>query len=376
MKSSTRKLVVPLLVISALGLSACGAAGAGSQPGSTTTASADPNWSTEAVSVDAGGSTSSFTYEPIPVDQVKKDMTVCVLFPNMADDYWASANYGSLVEAQRDKVNYLAYNAGGYEHLQAQLDQIDGCITQHVSAIMIAAISEGACSGVKKALDAGIPVVDFINGLNCPGLEDNPQLAHVSIGPADYGASAADLLIEQDKQLNVALFPGPDGTSFVEAVSKAFKDRLNGSKVTVAVDKRGPLTEDSQLSLAEDVLRTYPQVDATIGNTVGGTAAVTAIRNAGKQDTVEAYQYAITKSFYQHILDGTAVGAVSDVAPLSSRMAFDQAVRLASNVDPTTSNRIGPQAKLVTEDTIKEIPFDEMFAPDGFQLTYNWTAGN
>lgn len=376
-KFPKRMLVISAVVVGVLGLSGCGAMASGSGSEQTTsTSSSDTNWSTQAVAADATDSskTTPFTYKPISVDKVKKNLTVCVLFPNMADDYWVAANHGTLQEAQRDKVTYVAYNAGGYENLQTQLNQIDGCINQKVSAIAMAAVSDGACSGAKKAIDAGIPVVDFINGMNCPDLVGNPKFVHVFDGPVDYGANAAEMLIKENKPVHVALLPGPDGTPFVDTVSKAFKDKIKGTKVTLVVDKRGALTEDAQLTLIEDVLRTYPQVDATVGPTVAGTAAVTAIRNAGKQGQVKAYQYSTTKTFYQDILDGTGAGSVSDVAPISGRMAFDQAVRLASGVDPATT-RIGPQVQIVTKDNIKTIPYENMMAPQGFKPTYNWAPG-
>lgn len=376
MHSATiRRTGIAAFAIGALTLTGCGALGGASQdePGDASVAPEDPDWTAQAVVEEEDGTETEYTYEPLPVDEVADDLTICALFPNVADDYWAAVNYGSLTEAQRAGVTYVAYQAGGYENLQTQLDQIDGCITQQADAIVLGAISDGACSGVEKAIAAGIPVVDFINGMTCPAVEGDPLFAHVYTGLEAMGDAAADMLLEQGEELTVGLFPGPDGAVFADVQSATIVDRTEGTDVTVAVQRRGNLAEDTQLSLVEDVLRTYPEVNAVVGITAGGAAGVTAVRNIGRQDDVKVFQYAITPSFYQSIIDGAAVASVSDGAPIAARMGVDQAVRLASAAESMAGMRIGPVPVTVTAENAGDIPFERMFAPSGFELTYNWS---
>jgi periplasmic protein TorT len=362
-------LLLAVAAASALLLSGCGAL---ATPAPTSTsATQGTDWEAQALVESADGTVTPSTYHPIDVADVAPKLTLCVLFPNVADDYWAAVNYGSLAEAQRDGVTYAAYQAGGYENLQTQLDQIDSCITQHTSAIVIGAISNGACSGVEKAIAAGIPVVDFINGMSCPSVEGNRLFSHVYIGGVDLGNAAADMLIASDKKLSVGLFPGPDGAAFADIQSKAIEDRLAGSKVTVDAVRRGDLSEDVQLTLVEDVLRTYPKINAVLGITAAGSAGATAVRNAGRDD-VSVYQYAITPSFYDDIRSGSVAGSVSDLAPITARMGVDQAVRMASGADTFTGVRIGPKPLTITAKNIDSVNRNDLFAPRGFELTYNW----
>lgn len=359
-----------VVAASVLLLAGCGAAGAPA-PSTSAPAAAD-DWSVDALVEGADGTVASATYTPIDLADVAPDLTLCVLFPNMADDYWAAVNYGSLVEAQRAGATYVAYQAGGYENLQTQLDQIDGCITQQTDAILLGAISNGACSGVEKAVDAGIPVVDFINGMTCPSVEGDPLFSHVYIGGVDLGNAAADMLLETGEPLTVGLFPGPDGAAFADIQSAAIEARLAGTDVTLATTRRGNTAEDVQLTLIEDVLRTYPEVDTILGITVAGSAGATAVRNEGRADDVAVYQYAITPGFFEDILAGTTAGSVSDLAPITSRMAVDQAVRMASGAQTFDGVRIGPAPLTVTPANIADVAWEDLFAPKGFELTYNW----
>ena len=161
------------------------------------------------------------TYTPVPAGEVTKRWKICVLFPHMKDSYWLAANYGVVAEAKRDNLNLQMYQAGGYTNLSTQLNQMDNCIAQGFDAIVLGAISaDGVGSLVEKAVDKGIPVIDFVNGVNSPKVS-----AHALVSFHDLAVTTAKFILETSggKPVNVGYFPGPQGAGWSD-------DAVRGSK--------------------------------------------------------------------------------------------------------------------------------------------------
>ena len=119
--------------------------------------------------VNEDGSKTATDWTLITKDEITKPWNICVLFPHLKDSYWVAANYGIVDEIRRTGTSMTLYEAGGYTNLSTQLNQMDNCIAQGVDGIILGAISaDGVGALVKKATDGGIPVIDFVNGVNEP----------------------------------------------------------------------------------------------------------------------------------------------------------------------------------------------------------------
>src|SRR5437763_10048622 len=113
----------------------------------------------------------------------------------MKDSYWRAAKYGVVVEARRDHLNLQLYQAGAYTNLATQLNQMDNCIVQGFDAIVLGAISaDGVASRVDKAIAQGIPVIDFVNGVNSPQVS-----AHALVSFHDLAVTTAKFIIDSSK---------------------------------------------------------------------------------------------------------------------------------------------------------------------------------
>jgi protein TorT len=356
-------------------LSACGAVGSGGgTSASSTSASSGTEWSAPSINTQLDGSTAKATYTPIATDKITKKWKICVLFPHMKDSYWAATNYGTLLEAQRDKVSYQMFEAGGYDNLAKQVSQMQDCITQSYDAIILGAISsKGLCAQIASALSKSIPVVDFINGVNCPDSAKNPKFSHALVSFHDLAVTTANYLKghTSGRKSVVGFFPGPEGAGWSDAAVLGFNEALKGTDVKIAVTRRGDTGKDVQLNLIDDALKAYPDITDVVGVDIAGEAAVVAVRNANKQGKVNIYAFDLIPPVFDAIVSGDAVGSPTDFTSIQGRMAVDQAVRvLEGQTLPAPTS--GPIPQMMTKDNAKSVPYNEMFAPKDFKATYSW----
>ena len=185
------------------------------------------DWTFPATYVHADGSKQNATYHPIAVSDIKKSYRLCVLFPHMKDSYWLAADYGIVAETRRDHAQMHLFQAGGYTNLATQLNQMDRCIAEHYDAIILGAISaKGVASDVNKAVDQGIPVIDFVNGVDDPKVS-----AHALVSFYDLAVTTAKYLVDQAKgqKVEVGFFPGPEGAGWSDDAVRGFNDAITAT---------------------------------------------------------------------------------------------------------------------------------------------------
>jgi len=373
----THKRLLPILgaaLAAVTFLSGCGAAGNNAPKDEGDAVEVD--WTAPALFTQADGTSEQDTYEPIAVDDISQSWKVCVLFPHVKDPYWLATNYGTLIEAQRDNVEYQLFEAGGYDNLDKQVTQMEDCITQGYDAIILGAISaNGLCTQIASALDKGIPVVDFINGTDCPDSLDNPLFSHALVSFHDLAVTTAEYLIEHSEggDRHVGFFPGPEGAGWSDAAVEGFNETIEGTNVSISVTRRADTGLDTQLALIEDSLKAYPDINTVVGVDIAAEAGVVAVRNANKQEDVDVFAFDIIPGVFDAILAGDAVGSPTDYTTIQGRMAMDQAVRLLEGQE-LRSPTAGPIPEMVTADNAEDIEYTLMFAPRDFEATFQAAA--
>lgn len=334
----------------------------------TASAAENPNeWSFPATYVHADGTKQNATYHPIPVSDIKKSYRLCVLFPHMKDSYWLAADYGIVAEARRDHAQMHLFQAGGYTNLATQLNQMDRCIAEHYDAIILGAISaKGVASDVNKAVGQGIPVIDFVNGVDDPKVS-----AHALVSFYDLAVTTAKYIVDHanGQKVEVGFFPGPEGAGWSDDAVRGFNDTIKGTSVHVAVMRRGDTGENIQLNLIQNALQANRNVNTIVGVDIAAQAGAVAVRNLNLKGEVKVYAFDIIPPVYQDIVDGNAVGSPTDFTTIQGRMAVDEAVRLLVG-QKLPANRVGPVPKMLTIENIKSVPWDDMFARKDFNATY------
>jgi protein TorT len=303
--------------------------------------------------------------------EVTKPWNICVLFPHLKDSYWAAADYGVADQIRRSGAGMTLYEAGGYTNLSTQLSQMDNCIAQKFDGIILGAISaDGVGPLVKKARDAGIPVIDFVNGVNGPDVS-----AHALVSFYDLAYTTGKYVVAQanGQPLKVGFFPGPQGAGWSDDAVKGFNDALKGSSVQVVVTRRGDTGLNVQLDMINNALQTYEGINWLVGVDIAAQAAAVAVRNAGLTGKVKVAAFDIIPPVYQDIADGAAAASPTDYTSLQGRLAADMVLRLLQG-QKLLANRAGPKPVMVTAETIKSLDWNSMFAPKGFKVEFTVQA--
>jgi len=318
-----------------------------------------------------GGKQRVIEWTNLPKDKITKKWNICVLFPHMKNVYWVAGNFGMVEEANRNNISLQLFEAGGYQNLSTQLNQFDNCIANKYDAIVIAAISaDGVGPLVKKAIDAGIPVIDYANGINSPDIS-----AHATVSFVDLGKLVGDYVVKNSdpSKTIVGFFPGPQGANFSDDAVKGFEAAVKDSGIKVAETKRGDASLNVQLDMIDNALQAYPEINYIVAIDPGAQGAVTALRNSRRLGEVKVASINIIPPVYDDIMAGVTEGSGVDFTVIQARLAIDMALRLLEKQE-LPSTEAGPAPAFLTKDNAKDYEWTTMFAPKDYSATYTVEA--
>ena len=307
-------------------------------------------------------------YEPIDPASITKQWNICVSFPHLKDPYWLGANYGIAEEIRRDGAKMTLLEAGGYTELDTQLSQMDDCVAQGADAIILGAISaDGVNAKVEEIVASGIPVIDFVNGVNSPEVSGHALVSFYDMGHVT-GTYMKENLVSGDEPVQVAFFPGPQGAGWTDTAYQGFLDAVEGTNIEVLEPKWGDTGRDIQLALVEDELQANPDIDFIVGNAQAAVSAVQAVREAGLEDSVSILAFHQNPPVYDELAAGSLTGSANDHTVIQGRMAVDMAIRLLEGQELDPSNRAGPVITMMTPDNLEtEFVWESTFAPVDYQ---------
>jgi ABC-type sugar transport system substrate-binding protein len=188
-----------------------------------------------------------------------KAYRIGVSIPHLANPHYVGQAYGYIDEAQRLGAQVTLLEAGGYEHLDKQVSQVEDLIASKVDAIIIAAVSgPGTIGAVEAAAAAGIPVIN-VNVMT----DSDKVVTRIRSDDDVIGRMQADFMGERLKGAgNVVMLRGAPGTSWAEIRGNAFRKQLAAKYPNVKVlgEQYSQSTPADGLRLMEDFLQTFPQI--------------------------------------------------------------------------------------------------------------------
>lgn len=305
-------------------------------------------------------------------DEIKQDWNICVLLPHLKDSYFVAANYGVADQIRRMGVSMTLYEAGGYTNLSTQLSQLDNCIAQGADGIILAAISaDGVGALVRKATSAGIPVIDFVTGVNDPSTSGHALVSYYTMAQV-----IGEYLVGQvgDTPTKVGYFPGPQGAGWSDSAVQGFQDAIEGSPIEIEVLRRADTGLNIQMDLISNALLTYPELEWIVGVGIAAEGGAVAVRNAGLAGQVKVAAFNTSPQVNDYIKSGQVVAAPTDFPPLQGRLAVDMVLRYLEEKD-VPGKRVGPKPELLTADTVDDFPFTDMYSPADFEVVFTVTSG-
>ncbi|MGI8393176.1 substrate-binding domain-containing protein [Leucobacter sp. W1038] len=367
--------LVGIVAALSLLLTACGGAtgGAESQPDSETVSSGP--WSFD-VTTSATWDAEAVAGEWTSVDDGEgAGVNMCVLYPHLKDPTWVAQAEALYDEAVRTGISYDLFEAGGYENLALQLSQMEDCISAGTyDVIALHAVSgDGVCSTVEKALDAGIAVIDAINGTLCDEVvTSNPMFHQVAAKYYHLAKALGEYIVAQPGEKKILLLAGPEGVTWSDDSVRGFNDAFaaDPENNVIVASPRGDTDATKQLAYASDALTANPEITDIISIAVASSAAMVAVRDAGKEGEINQYSWSPPEDAYLAIPDGIIAAVASDVVPIQERIVVNDAIRLVNG--EIDYKAIAAAGLIITADNFADIPRTDVTSSPGAKPVFNY----
>ena len=295
----------------------------------------------------------------------KRPYTIGVLIPNLPDPTWQAVVYGMQLQAEKvGNVTLLVRDAGGFQYVGRQLDQLARLVELGVDAIMLgAASSEGIVPGVEQAVARGVPVMNTY-------VPDASGLAftfaandQASIGCAQ--AEALNPLLQPGD--GVAMLNGPAGITSSVDRAQGFKDCLRGD-VTILAER---WSDSSRLAGLEQTERLI----SAFGSRLKGIYTFGSFLADGAADALEASQlagsvYVTTANPSRDTIEAIKAGRI--LASVSQQNVQQGGIHLGATIaylnGERVPKRIIPPITVITAENVYD---DEVIAnalsPEGWR---------
>ena len=291
------------------------------------------------------------------------------MYPHLKDSYWLAVNYGMVEEARALGVGLRVLEAGGYEHLARQRENITQCTGDlAVDALLVGTVSFAGMNDLLAPYLAGHPVIGLVNDIDPSAVSGKVGVPWYQLGwkigrwlaarhPA--GSAAAE----------IAWLPGPQDADWVAFIDRGFREALAGSAVRIATVRHGDTGRSIQRQLVEEVLDAHSSLDYLVGNAPMAEAAIAELRRRQRVDTVGILASYVTPGVYSGMLRGRILASVTDFPVLQGRMAMRQGLRALEG--QALEPYLGPSVELVEPATLGHYPMDWMLPPAGFVPAYD-----
>lgn len=218
---------------------------------------------------------------------------------------------------------------GSFGDYEGQISIIENLITKKVDFIVLVAGHPTALIPVvKKAMDAGIAVVNMDNRLNTTDV-----VTYVGVDNGQGGKMAVDYIASKlGGQGKIALIQGETGNPVQILRTKGFElGALVHPGLEVVGEQGAHWTEEEGLKVMEDVLQAHPDVTGVFGESDNlAVGAARAAASAGREDIVFV-GYDGQQGGYQAIKAGSVSATIRMDAHKMVQIAEDAAVKYIKN---------------------------------------------
>ena len=213
--------------------------------------------------------------------------------------------------------------------INTQLEQAETMIIQQVDAIILNAVdNDGSAPIVDMCIEAGIPVIE------CNTLTSNVELATCYVGSDDVDAGriqAEFLKTVLPEDAKVCYMMGPIGVSPQIYRKEGIEKYLfNDSKIEVLQEQTANWKRAEAMSLAEDWLTAYQDLDAIIcQNDDMAMGVLEAVEAAGRKDQIIIVGIDAITDAVQAVADGRLDATVFQDAAGQGAGSLDVALQCA-----------------------------------------------
>jgi ribose transport system substrate-binding protein len=235
---------------------------------------------------------------------------------------------GANAEADKLGIKLLTSAAANQTAVEQQISIVEDFISQKVNAIVIAPIDSKALIPVlKKALDAGIPVVNVDNRLDAGTMKAvSVAIPYVGVNDEVSAYNAAKAIVDKlGGKGKVAILEGVRGADNAQArkrgAEKAFGE---ASGIEIVASQTANWQAEEALNVATNIIQANPDIAGIFAsNDMMSFGAIQAIAAAGKSiviTSIDAESQALV-----NVRDGTALATVYQNQDAQAAKAVDVA---------------------------------------------------
>ncbi len=269
-----------------------------------------------------------------------KDLKVGAIYMD-AQGFYAGVRKGIDAGATAAGRNLKIIETNAQGDVSKESSFIDSLISAGVQAIIVSPVSaDGSYRAIRRAHDAGIPVICYNTCLNDADMKS--YVTAYAIGdPYEFGHKLGDaagdyfLAAKMDKPKIAVL-----NCEFVEVCvtrRKGFEDALKAKVpgMQIVANQEGAVL-DKAVSVASTMLSAHPDLDAFFGEAGGATlGAAKAVKSQGRTGKTVVFGGDMTTEIAQELADFTVIKAVVDISGQGlGKLALSEAVKAVDGQKP------------------------------------------
>jgi len=266
-------------------------------------------------------------------DDAKKP-TVALVMKSLANEFFLTMEDGAKVYQKEHSSDFDLISNGikNESDTAAQIDIVNQMIVKKVDALVIApADSKALASVIKKAMDAGIKVVNIDNQLDVDVLKSkNMEVPFVGPNNRKGAKLVGDYLAKQlTAGDQVGIIEGVPTTTNAQQRTAGFKDAMDGAQMKIVSTQSGNWEIDKGNAVASAMLNEYPNLKALLaGNDSMALGAVSAVRAAGKAGKVQVVGYDNINAIKPMLKDGRILATADQFAARQAVFGIDTALKM------------------------------------------------
>ncbi|WP_233849113.1 sugar ABC transporter substrate-binding protein [Paraburkholderia sp. HD33-4] len=286
---------------------------------------------------------------------------VALVMKSLANEFFLTMETGAKDYQKQNPAKFDLITNGIKDETDTanQIRIVEQMIVSKVDAIVLApADSKALVPVVKKAVDAGIIVVNIDNRLDQDVLKSK-DLNVPFVGPDNRKGArlVGDYLAKRLKAGDeVGILEGVSTTTNAQQRTAGFKDAMQAVGAKIVSVQSGEWEIDKGNAVASAMLNEYPNLKALLaGNDNMAIGAVSAVRAAGKQGKVMVVGYDNINAIHPMLKDGRVLATADQYAAKQAVFGIDTALKALSENKKQSqlSGVVETPVDLVTKDTLK-----------------------
>ncbi|NBF06048.1 substrate-binding domain-containing protein [Pseudomonas sp. Fl5BN2] len=282
---------------------------------------------------------------------------VALVMKSLANEFFLTMEDGAKAYQKDHSADFDLVSNGIKDETDTanQIRIVEQMIVSKVNALVIApADSKAMVPVIKKAVDAGITVINIDNQLD-PGVLKSKNISVPFVGPDNRKGArlVGEYLAKQLKAGDeVGIIEGVSTTTNAQQRTAGFKDAMDAAQIKVVSLQSGDWEIDAGNRVASAMLSEYPNLKALLaGNDSMAVGAVSAVRAAGKAGKVQVVGYDNINAIKPMLKDGRVLATADQFAAKQAVFGIETALKIlkGEKVDSGVNGVIETPVELVTQ---------------------------